>query len=74
MALHKYFKRCKKESCNIVPANPSGSLSKELDSAVIEEANKEVNQEYRGETCSVFKSYSEIESDICKIRSRAWNN
>ena len=42
--LYKYFKPCKKESCNIVLPDPSSSLSKELDSAVIEEANKEVSQ------------------------------
>ena len=42
--LHKYFKLCKKECYNIVLPDPSGSLSKELDSAVIKEANKEVSQ------------------------------
>ena len=78
MALYKYFKPCKKESCNIVLPNPSGSLSKELDSAVlvIEEANKEASQLVKstGETCSVFENYSTAESDSCKIHSGAWNS
>ena len=46
----------KKESCYIVLPDPSGSLSKELDSAIIEEANKEVSQlvTSTGEKCAPY--------------------
>ena len=44
MALYKFFKSCKKDACDMPLPSPSGSLNKQLDSAVIEEANKEVSK------------------------------
>ena len=41
-SLLKYFKPCKKDSCQISLPNPTGSLSEKVDSVAIEEANKEV--------------------------------
>ena len=40
--LLRYFKPCRKDSCQISLPNSTGPLSKEVDSAAIEEANKEV--------------------------------
>ena len=40
--LLRYFKPCRKDSCQISLPNPTGSLSEKVDSATIEEANKEV--------------------------------
>ena len=41
--LLRYFKPCRKDSsCQILLPNPTGSLSEKVDSAAIEEANKEV--------------------------------
>ena len=40
--LLRYFKPCRKDSCQILPPNPTGPLSEKVDSAAIEEANKEV--------------------------------
>ena len=37
-----YFKLCRKDSCQISLPNPTGPLSEKVDSAAIEEANKEV--------------------------------
>jgi len=42
MALWKYFKLCRKEACDMPLPDPSGSLSKELDSSAIKVANDEV--------------------------------
>ena len=44
MALYKFFKPCKKDACDMPLPSPSGSLKKQLDSAVIKEANKEVSK------------------------------
>ena len=40
--LLRYFKPCRKDSCQISLPNPTGPLSEKVDSATIEEANKEV--------------------------------
>ena len=40
--LLRYFKPCRKDSCHISLPNPTGPLSEKVDSAAIEEANKEV--------------------------------
>ena len=40
MALYKFFK----DTCDMPLPSPSGSLKRELDSAAIEEANKEVSK------------------------------
>ena len=40
--LLRYFKPCRKDSCQISLPNPTGPLSEKVDSAAIEEANKEV--------------------------------
>ena len=40
MALYN-FKACKKDTCDMLLPSPSGLLKKQLDSAVIKEANKE---------------------------------
>ena len=40
--LLRSFKPCRKDSCQILLSNPTGPLSKKLDSSAIEEANKEV--------------------------------
>ena len=40
--LLRYFKPCRKDSCQILLPNPTGPLSEKVDSAAIEEANKEV--------------------------------
>ena len=40
--LLRYFKLCRKDSCQISLPNPTGPLSEKVDSAAIEEANKEV--------------------------------
>ena len=40
--LLRYFKPCRKDSCQIPLPNPTGLLCEKLDSAAIEEANKEV--------------------------------
>ena len=39
--LLRYFKPCRKDSCQISLPNPTGPLSEKVDSATIEEANKE---------------------------------
>ena len=44
MALYKFFKPCKKDACDMPLPNLTGSLKRELDSTVIEEANKEVSK------------------------------
>ena len=41
-ALLRYFKLCRKDSCQKSLPNPNGPLSEKVDSAAIEEANKEV--------------------------------
>ena len=38
--LLRYFKPCRKDSCQIPLLNPTGPLSEKVDSAAIEEANK----------------------------------
>ena len=38
------FKAWEKDTCDMPLSSPSGSLKKQLDSAVIEEANKEVSK------------------------------
>ena len=38
--LLRYFKPCRKDSCQIPLPNPIGPLSEKVDSAAIEEANK----------------------------------
>ena len=38
----RYFKPCRKNSCQISLPNPTGPLSEKVDSATIEEANTEV--------------------------------
>ena len=40
--LLRYFKQCRKNSCQISLPNPTGPLSEKVDSATIEEANREV--------------------------------
>ena len=40
--LLRYFKLCRKDSCQISLPNPTGPLSEKVDSATIEEANKKV--------------------------------
>ena len=40
--LLRYFKPCRKDSCQIPLPNPTGPLCEKLDSAAIEEANEEV--------------------------------
>ena len=40
--LLRYFKPCRKDSCQISLPNPTSPLSEKVDSATIEEANKEV--------------------------------
>ena len=40
--LLRYFKPCRKDFCQISLPNPTGPLSEKVDSAAIEEANKEV--------------------------------
>ena len=40
--LLRYFKPCRKDSCQIPLPNPTGPLCEKLDSATIEEANEEV--------------------------------
>ena len=40
--LLRYFKLCRKDSCQISLPNPTGLLSEKVDSAAIEEANKKV--------------------------------
>ena len=40
--LLRYFTPCRKDSCQISLPNPTGPLSEKVDSAAIEEANKEV--------------------------------
>ena len=40
--LLRFFKLCRKNSCDLSLPDPSGSLSEKMDSSVIEEANKEV--------------------------------
>ena len=40
--LLRYFKLCRKDSCQISLPNPTGPLSEKVDNAAIEEANKEV--------------------------------
>lgn len=42
LSLLRYFKSCRKDSCQISLPNSTGPLSKKVDSAAIEEANKEV--------------------------------
>ena len=44
MVLYNFFKPCKKVACDMPLPSPSGSLKKQLDNAVIEEANKEVSK------------------------------
>ena len=40
--LLRYFKLCRKDSCQILLPNPTSPLSEKVDSATTEEANKEV--------------------------------
>ena len=40
--LLRYFKPCREDSCQISFPNPTGPWSEKVDSATIEEANKEV--------------------------------
>ena len=40
--LLRYFKLCRKDSCQISLPNPTGPLYEKVNSAAIEEANKEV--------------------------------
>ena len=40
--LLRYFKPCRKDSCQISLPNPTGILSEKVDNAAIEEANKKV--------------------------------
>jgi len=42
MVLWKYFKPCRKDACGMPLPDPSGPLSKELDSSIIKVANDEV--------------------------------
>ena len=41
--LLRYFKLCRKDSCQISLPNPTGPLSEKVDSAAIEKGNKEVS-------------------------------
>ena len=50
--------------------SPSGSLKKQLDSAVIEEANKEVSKLIT--SAGGKRSYTSSESYYCKVYSRAF--
>jgi len=38
----RFYKPCRKNSCDLALPNPTGSLSKKVDSSAIEEGNKEV--------------------------------
>ena len=42
LGLLRYFKLCRKDSCQISLPDPTGPLSAKVDSAAIQEANKEV--------------------------------
>ena len=57
--LLRYFKPCRKDSCQISLPNSTGPLSEKLDSAAIEEANKEVTAVIAG-TGSNMASVSHI--------------
>ena len=46
--LLRYFKPCRKDSCQILLPKPTGTLSEKVDSTAIEEANKEVTAAIAG--------------------------
>ena len=62
------FKAWEKDTCDMSLYSPSGLLKKQLDSAVIEEANKEVSKLIT--STGRKQSYTSSESYHCKICSR----
>ena len=66
MVLHN-FKAWEKDTCDMPLSSPSGSLKKQLDSAVIEEANKEVSKLIM--STGGKQSYTSSESYHCKACS-----
>ena len=71
MALYN-FKAWEKDTCDMPLSSPSGWLKKQLDSAVIEEANKEVSKLIT--STGGKQSFTSSESYHCRVCSRTFNS
>ena len=67
--LLRYFKPCRKDSCQIPLPNPTGPLCEKLGSAAIEEANEEVTAVIE-DTGGKRKPYSKLTG---KQRATIWS-
>ena len=71
--LYKYFKPCRKVTCNMPLPNPEGPLSKEIDTETIKELNKEVealvNSGRMGKRSPYLKVTAEQRATIGKYAS-----
>jgi len=69
MALYKYFKPCRKASCNMPLPDPEGPLSKEIDIGTIKELNKEVESLVNSGTMGKRSPYFQAKNNNRKICS-----
>lgn len=60
MVLYKYFKLCRKVTCNMLLPDPKGPLSKAIDSETIKELNNEVTALVNSSTIDKRSPYLKV--------------